>query len=115
MNADVLKKRGAADLILAYWLVPLEDLHWVDTGPHGSWRFHDYPMRGNTFTRACHSESVLVHRMTPARWDRDFDASTCTLDCKLEEEGEEQVHALSSEVLEDEDPEEKNLRDVFEL
>ncbi|CAD7975870.1 unnamed protein product [Amoebophrya sp. A25] len=85
-NAADLKKRGAADLILGYWLVGLEDLHWVDTGPLGNFRFHDYPMHGNTFTRNCHSETILVHRMTPERWANDFERDTCLLDCKLEEE-----------------------------
>ncbi|CAD7946892.1 unnamed protein product, partial [Amoebophrya sp. A120] len=87
-NAADLKKRGAADLILGYWLVGMEDLNWVDTGPYGNFRFHDYPMRGNTFTRACHDETILVHRMTPKRWERDFDRETCSLDCALETDPE---------------------------
>eukprot|EP00392_Amoebophrya_sp_AT5.2_P007742 g7757.t1 len=87
-NAADLKKRGAADLILGYWLTGIEDLNWVDTGPLGNFRFHDYPMRGNTFTRECHDETILVHRMTPKRWAQDFDAETCVLDCALERDPE---------------------------
>ena len=29
-NVDNLKKRGAADVQLGFWLAPLEDIDWVD-------------------------------------------------------------------------------------
>lgn len=87
-----------SDLITGYWLVGLEEVNWVDMGPLGDFRFHDYPAKHNTFARNCeHPGTILVHRMTPERWQRDFDPMTCNLNCKLEEEKEEEEEGKKKE------------------
>lgn len=78
-NVDHLKKRGAADVQLGFWLAPLEDIHWVDMKDGF---FHDYPMPGSTFSRGCTERSILVHRMNEDRW-KHFDTRTCELHCPL--------------------------------
>ena len=78
-------------MITGYWLVGLEEVNWVDMGPLGEFRFHDYPMVGNTFSRNCEQPgTILVHRMTPERWQSDFDPMTCNLNCKLAKEEDEE-------------------------
>ncbi|CAK0865510.1 unnamed protein product [Prorocentrum cordatum] len=76
-NVENLKKRGAADVQLGFWLAPLEDVHWVDM--KGGY-FHDYPMPGSTFSAGCTERSTLVHRMDAERW-KGFDPETCELRC----------------------------------
>lgn len=76
-NVDDLKKQGAADVQLGFWLAAIEGLQWVDM--KGGY-FHDYPMPGSTFSAGCTDLSVLVHRMNTQRW-ADFDSSTCLLRC----------------------------------
>merc|ERR1712054_721674 len=83
-NADVLKKRGAADVILGYWLAGIEDIVWEEMGPPAGALFHDYPMHGNTFAAGCRPESILVHRMNPDRWAKYESPDTCELNCPLE-------------------------------
>ena len=83
-NADVLKKRGAADVILGYWLVGIEDILWQEMGPPGGHLFHDYPTKHNTFAGGCHERSILIHRMTPTRWGRHFRPDTCQMTCPAE-------------------------------
>ncbi|CAK8990679.1 unnamed protein product [Durusdinium trenchii] len=78
-NAADLKKHGAADVQLGFWLAPLEGVHWVDMKEG---QFHDYPMRGSTFANGCTEKTILVHRMNEERW-KDFDAETCELHCPL--------------------------------
>merc|ERR1711977_340514 len=78
-NVENLKKRGAADVQLGFWLAPLEDLHWVDM--KGGF-FHDYPMPGSTFSSGCTENTILVHRMNVERW-RDFEPETCELHCPV--------------------------------
>ena len=68
------------------------------------------PPHENRFTllqaRNCHDETILVHRLTPGAWARDFDAGTCLLHCRLVEDEEvdpgeeavdEQLNATISE------------------
>eukprot|EP00439_Symbiodinium_sp_Y106_P046202 s1853_g5.t2 len=78
-NVGDLKKQGAADVQLGFWLAPLEGVYWVDMKDG---QFHDYPMPGSTFSRGCSDQTVLVHRMNKERW-RDFDPETCALRCPL--------------------------------
>ncbi|CAE8591566.1 unnamed protein product [Polarella glacialis] len=76
-NLDDLKKQGAADVQLGFWLAPLEGIHWEDMA--GGF-FHDYPMPGSTFSSGCSDRTILVHRMNDERW-KDFDVETCELHC----------------------------------
>ncbi|CAE7456355.1 unnamed protein product [Symbiodinium sp. CCMP2456] len=78
-NVGDLKKQGAADVQLGFWLAPLEGVYWVDMKDG---QFHDYPMPGSTFSKGCTDQTVLVHRMNKERW-RDFDPQTCALRCPL--------------------------------
>lgn len=78
-NVADLKKHGAADVQLGFWLAPLEGIHWVDMKEG---QFHDYPMPGSTFSKGCTDKTILVHRMNEDRW-KDFDAKTCELHCPL--------------------------------
>lgn len=75
-NVDNLKKRGAADVQLGFWLAPLEDIDWVDMKDGF---FHDYPMQ-STFSHACTEKSILVHRMNETRW-QGFKPDSCELHC----------------------------------
>lgn len=69
-NVADLKKHGAADVQLGFWLAPLEGIHWVDM------------KEGSTFSKGCTDKTILVHRMNEDRW-KDFDAKTCELHCPL--------------------------------
>uniref|UniRef100_A0A7S1Q9S7 Hexosyltransferase n=1 Tax=Alexandrium catenella TaxID=2925 RepID=A0A7S1Q9S7_ALECA len=77
-NAGRLKVRGAADVSLGFWLAPMEGVSFV---PMNSGEFHDHPGTRSTFAAQCTEHSVLVHRMSPARWAADFDAERCELTC----------------------------------
>ncbi|CAJ1344328.1 unnamed protein product, partial [Effrenium voratum] len=81
-NVGDLKKNGAADVQLGFWLAPLEGIEWVDMKDG---QFHDYPMPGSTFSNGCTERSILVHRMNEERW-KDFDPGTCELRCPLRAE-----------------------------
>jgi len=76
-NLGTIKKRGAADVQLGFWLAPLEDINWVDMKDG---MFHDYPMPGSTFSLGCSEKTVLVHRMNAERW-QNFDEAMCELHC----------------------------------
>mmetsp|Transcript_75049 Transcript_75049/g.172004 ORF Transcript_75049/g.172004 Transcript_75049/m.172004 type:complete len:344 (+) Transcript_75049:56-1087(+) len=79
-NAGQLKLRGAADVILGFWLAGLEDLDWVDVGTLGGRRFHDHPGGTSMFAAECTDASILIHRLNEARW-RGFDNQTCKMTC----------------------------------
>jgi hypothetical protein len=76
-NIKFLKMRGAADVILGFWLAGVEDVQWVDMAGGA---FHDYPARGSTFSSGCTGKSTLVHRMK-LKYFADMDNATCTLVC----------------------------------
>jgi len=82
-NVDDLKKQGAADVQLGFWLAPLEGVDWVDMSDGF---FHDHPASGSSFSHGCSEASILVHRMTEERW-QDFDPATCELQCPAVQSG----------------------------
>lgn len=77
-NADRLKTRGAADVMLGYWLAPLEGVRWQ---PMNDGRFHDHPATKSTFAAQCSDDTVLVHRVQSHHWEADFDPERCVLTC----------------------------------
>lgn len=81
-NVKYLKLRGAADVVLGFWLAGFEDVEWVDMGISASSapRFHDYPRPGSTFSGGCTGNSILVHRMRIENY-AELDHETCTLGC----------------------------------
>ena len=72
-----LKLRGAADLMIGFWTIPLEGVHTVDLKERGL--FHDWPATNNMFARPCTPTSILVHRVRGERWDY-VDLARCALD-----------------------------------
>eukprot|EP00928_Gymnodinium_smaydae_P044228 TRINITY_DN29519_c0_g1_i1.p2 TRINITY_DN29519_c0_g1~~TRINITY_DN29519_c0_g1_i1.p2 ORF type:complete len:384 (-),score=97.46 TRINITY_DN29519_c0_g1_i1:147-1298(-) len=82
-NAHRLKVRGAADVSLGFWLAPLEGVRFESMNLG---EFHDHPATKSTFSAACTDSSILVHRMTPARWTYGFDPQRCELSCASAEE-----------------------------
>eukprot|EP00397_Hematodinium_sp_SG-2012_P046474 GEMP01052518.1.p1 GENE.GEMP01052518.1~~GEMP01052518.1.p1 ORF type:complete len:305 (+),score=55.57 GEMP01052518.1:296-1210(+) len=78
-NAKYFKMRGSADVMLGYWLVAIEDIHWMDMSPN---KFHDAPKPADksTFAAYCTDETILVHRMIEALWDK-VNEDTCHLEC----------------------------------
>jgi len=77
-NRDYLKLRGSADVMLGYWLAPLEDIFWIDAKPR---MFHDLDSASVTsmFMRPMTNDTIIVHRMTAESWGT-FNATTCNLD-----------------------------------
>jgi len=77
-NANHLKVRGAADVMLGFWLAPLEGVEWLSMNEG---IFHDHPDTRSTFANQCSEKTVLVHRMKPHHWKDDFDPEQCELRC----------------------------------
>jgi len=70
----LLKSRGNDDMLLGLWLRSIEHLHYLHYWP---W-FIDHEDFGGAFTRPCDASAVVVHRMTPKRWQR-FSVVECSV------------------------------------
>eukprot|EP00929_Paragymnodinium_shiwhaense_P072623 TRINITY_DN36860_c0_g1_i2.p1 TRINITY_DN36860_c0_g1~~TRINITY_DN36860_c0_g1_i2.p1 ORF type:complete len:363 (-),score=53.07 TRINITY_DN36860_c0_g1_i2:458-1546(-) len=77
-NAKRFKVRGSADLTLGAWFAPLEDVRFIGMNKG---LFHDHPEAFSIFSKSCSNQTVLMHRMTPERWEKDVDVEHCALKC----------------------------------